>query len=163
MTVESQGVLVRRPGEGPAVHEPRLGVDVSFKAVSEDTSGKYACYEYVAPAGFGGPPRHSHPSFDEAWYVLEGELTLVVGEETITAGVGTFVHVPGAAPHTFANRGGAPVRFLGLIVPGGFERYFGEVGGIVAQHGFPPPAEVLQELSRRYGLIWSPAPAGSAD
>jgi quercetin dioxygenase-like cupin family protein len=107
---------VREPGDGKAI--ATMGITMTFMFVSEDTGGRYACYEYVAPPGFGGPPPHTHPGFDEAWYVLDGEVTLQVGERTVTATAGTFLHVPGATVHTFANRGAAPAKFLGLIIPG---------------------------------------------
>jgi mannose-6-phosphate isomerase-like protein (cupin superfamily) len=136
-----------------------MGVDILFKVVSGDTRGRYAFYEYQAPPGFAGPPPHTHAGFDEAWYVLDGELLMCVGDERIAAPAGTFLHVPGTTVHAFANPGQAPARFLGLLIPGGFERYFEELPALVAQHGYPPPPAVMAELTRKYGIINAP-PAG---
>jgi mannose-6-phosphate isomerase-like protein (cupin superfamily) len=158
MSEETNRAVVRGPGEGTARSFPSMGVELIFKVVSEDTGGRYACYEYLAPPGYGGPPPHTHPHFDEGWYVLEGELTLRVGEQTVTAAAGSFVHVPGATVHSFANPGPKPVRFLGLLIPGGFEGYFEELPALVARHGYPPPPAVMQELTRKYGV--EPAPPG---
>jgi quercetin dioxygenase-like cupin family protein len=154
MTMTSKQPVVREPGEGKAV--ATMGVTMIFKVVSENTDGRYAFYEYVAPAGFGGPPPHTHSGFDEAWYVLDGELTLQVCERSVTAGPGAFLHVSGDTVHAFANHGTEPARFIGLLLRGGFERYFDELPALVAQHGYPPPPHVMQELSRKYRIF--PAP-----
>lgn len=61
-------------------------------------------------------------------YVLEGGLTLRVGDETIIAGPGTFVCVPAGKVHTFSNQSDAPVRFLNFNTPGGWERYMRALG-----------------------------------
>jgi mannose-6-phosphate isomerase-like protein (cupin superfamily) len=154
VATESNRPVVLRPGEGTLYSA--AGVEMRFKVVSEDTGGRYAFYEYQAPAGFGGPPPHTHPGFDEAWYVLEGELTMTVGDQQLAAPAGTFLHVPGATVHAFANPGQAPARFVGLLIPGSFERYFAELPAIVAQHGYPPPPAVMAELSRKYGIYSAP-------
>jgi mannose-6-phosphate isomerase-like protein (cupin superfamily) len=144
-------LIVRHRGEGQAVR--LLGNELTFKATSESTNGKYALCEYLAPAGFNGPPPHTHGGFDELWYVLEGELTLQADQDTVVALPGAFVQVPGSIVHTFANRSQAPVRFLLLLLPGGFENYFlKDLPAVVAQHGYPPPPEVVAQLADRYGL-----------
>ncbi len=74
----------------------------------------------------------------------------------MTATAGSFVHVPGATVHAFSNRGSKPARFLGLLIPGGFERYFDELPALVAQHGYPPPPALMQELTRKYGVVTAP-------
>ena len=151
-------LIVRQPGEGQ--HVNLLGTALTFMATSEDTAGQYALCEYVAPAGAGGPAPHTHAGFDELWYVLEGELTLQAGHETVVAGPGAFLHVPGATVHTFANRTQAPVKFLLMLLPGGFEQYFlSDLPRVVAQHGYPPPPSIMAELANRYGLEMEPHPA----
>jgi mannose-6-phosphate isomerase-like protein (cupin superfamily) len=75
------------------------------------------------PPGAPGPPLHVH-DFDEAFYVLEGEVTFQVGEELATAGAGELAFAPGGTPHTLANRSGQPARFLVVCTPAGFEREF---------------------------------------
>jgi mannose-6-phosphate isomerase-like protein (cupin superfamily) len=80
--------------------------------------------DYTAPAGFPGPPLHVHPLFDETFLVLEGQLTVRVGDDVTHLAPGGTAFVPGAVPHTFANTGPEPVRFLLVCSPGGFEDYF---------------------------------------
>jgi quercetin dioxygenase-like cupin family protein len=69
------------------------------------------------------PPMHVHSREDEWFYVLEGDATFHVGEETYRAPTGTFISMPRAIPHTFTVQS-ASARFLMLNAPGGFERMF---------------------------------------
>ncbi|CAN5450666.1 hypothetical protein BH18ACT16_BH18ACT16_13320 [soil metagenome] len=65
------------------------------------------------PPKTSGPSLHVHTREDEGAYVIEGELTFVVGNQRFTAGPGTFVWLPRDTPHTFANLGDEPVRAVG--------------------------------------------------
>src|SRR3954466_2114824 len=79
--------------------------------------------EIPVPAGWPGPPLHHH-AFDEAFYVLEGELTFQLGDELATAGPGSLTFAASGSHPTLANRGTAPARYLLVCTPGGFERRF---------------------------------------
>ena len=110
---------------------------------SEETGGALALVENRAPAGFRGPPLHRH-EFDETFYVLEGELTFQVVDELVTAGPGEVVFAPRGVPHTFANRGDAPARYLIACTPAGFERYFARLAA--ERQGVDAPDWALQPL-----------------
>jgi uncharacterized cupin superfamily protein len=69
----------------------------------------------------GGPPPHAHAAEDDSFYILEGELTLLLGDDELVAGRGTFVLVPPGVTHTFANRGDEAVRMLNIHAPAGFD------------------------------------------
>jgi quercetin dioxygenase-like cupin family protein len=100
----------------------------TVKLRGEQSGGVVSIVEVAAGEDFGGPPLHHH-GFDEAFYVLEGELTFQLRDEVLTAGAGELVFAPRDVPHTLANRSGAPARYLLVITPAGFERYFaGESG-----------------------------------
>ena len=68
-------------------------------------------------------PTTVHADEDDAFYILEGELTFVVGddEEEVVAGPGTFVLVPPGVPHGFTNHGSVPVRMFNIHAPAGFD------------------------------------------
>lgn len=68
---------------------------------------------------------HSHDHEDDAFYILEGELTFIFGEREAAAGPGTFVLVPPGVEHGFRNDGADPVRMLNIHAPGGFDRRIG--------------------------------------
>jgi quercetin dioxygenase-like cupin family protein len=74
---------------------------------SEESGGHVAVCENVAPARWPGPPLHHH-DFDEAFYVLEGELIFQVGDALITKRAGEFAFAPRNVVHTFATTATRP-------------------------------------------------------
>jgi len=68
---------------------------------------------------------HVHGDEDDAFYILEGELTFTFGEEEAAAPPGTFVLVPPGVEHGFRNAGDVPVRMLNIHAPAGFDRRIG--------------------------------------
>jgi uncharacterized RmlC-like cupin family protein len=77
--------------------------------------------------------------FDEAFYVLEGELTFQLEDERLTARRGQLVFAPRCVPHTLANHSAADARYLLICAAAGFERYFDHIAA--DQAGSPPPPE----------------------
>ena len=92
-------------------------------------------------AGAQGPPLHHH-DFDEAFYVLDGELTFQLGDELLTRRAGELAFAPRGAVHAFANPSGADARMLLICTPAGFERYFDRMAAKDA--GVEPPPEALE-------------------
>jgi quercetin dioxygenase-like cupin family protein len=131
-----------------------MGGAISVRLRSEETGDRLALIEMVIPAGFAGTPLHVHPSFDEAFYVLEGELTYRVGAELITAGPGALVYVPGSVPHTFAElTGSVGARVLLWVTPAGHERYFDDLTALMlASPDGPPAVEALGSVMREHGI-----------
>jgi quercetin dioxygenase-like cupin family protein len=107
----------------------------------EDSGGEVALVDNDVAAGFGGPPLHHH-DFDEAFYVIEGELTFQLGDEVFTRRAGELAFAPRGAHHTFANLSGADARTLIVITPAGFERYFDRMAA--KQAGVEPPPSALE-------------------
>ena len=118
-----------------------LGMLITFKAVSQETGGKYSLYELTVPPQLGAPP-HVHHRETEAYYVLEGEIEFLKGERTVRAGVGDFVHVPKGVVHAFSNAGREPARFLGIVTPGGLhEKLLSSLGEPARTETLPAPPE----------------------
>lgn len=147
-------------------HEGRLiwvlGDLYRLMVTDEDTGGAYALFETTATPGLPGPPPHIHHNEDEAFYVLEGEVELTVDGGTSTVGAGSFVNIPKGMLHTFRNAGTTPARFLAIVAPAGFERFFEEVGEPVTDPSSPPegPPDVEKVLAAapKYGLEIPPPP-----
>jgi quercetin dioxygenase-like cupin family protein len=110
---------------------------------SEESGGHVSVIENVLPPHFSGPHLHTH-DFDEAFYVLEGELVFQVEDELVTKGPGEFAFAPRGVPHTLANHGGGPARYVLVCTPAGFERYFGRLAAEF--EGVEPPAWALQPV-----------------
>jgi quercetin dioxygenase-like cupin family protein len=106
-----------------------------------ESAGRVAIMDNSVPAGVKGPPLHHH-EFDEAFYVIDGEVTFRLGDELVTRGAGELVFAPGGAQHTFANRSGSDARMLLVCTPAGFERYFQRM--TAREAGVEPPPEALE-------------------
>jgi mannose-6-phosphate isomerase-like protein (cupin superfamily) len=106
--------VVVKPGEGHSVG------NVEFLARSADTPRFNLALIEIQPHG-DGPPKHAHTGEDDAFYILEGELTFGVEGKEVVAGPGTFVLVPPGVEHTFANRGDDLVRMVNIHAPAGFD------------------------------------------
>ena len=50
-----------------------------------------------------------------------------LGTQTVKATAGTFVFVPRDVLHAFENMGNLPGQVLGIMSPGGYEKFFEEV------------------------------------
>lgn len=133
------------------------GNELSFKVISADSGGRLLIIDYTSPAHFPGPPPHYHAHTDEAYYVLEGTLTVRLEEGEVTAGPGSTVFVPRMVPHTFANRQALPVRYLVIMTPSGFEGYFEELAALLeGGHALDPGT--LSALNERYDQVLTTLP-----
>ena len=94
-----------------------------------------------------------HRRTDESFYVLDGELTVRVADQTVTAAAGTFLHVPKGVPHSVPfNRGTTPVRYLFLLTPGGLESYFVERAAAVEAAGGELDSDALDAVAAKHDL-----------
>jgi mannose-6-phosphate isomerase-like protein (cupin superfamily) len=89
-----------------------------------ETAGAYSVIAGPIPPHTEGPPVHTHPNTDEAFYVAAGEAAFTLGGEEFLAGPGDFVLVPRGTPHTVENRGDVAVLGIILISPGDAEHEF---------------------------------------
>jgi quercetin dioxygenase-like cupin family protein len=110
---------------------------------SEQSAGAVSAIEVTSPTGFKGPPLHRH-GFDEAFYVLEGELTFQLRDDVFTRRAGELAFAPRDVPHTYANHSDAPARALIVCTPAGFERYFARMAA--EREGVEPPEWALQDI-----------------
>jgi quercetin dioxygenase-like cupin family protein len=128
-----------------------------FLVTGEETGGAYFAMEALVPPG-GGPPPHVHTNEDETFYVLEGAVTFRLGDETVLAGPGDFVHVPRGHVHNFHNGAATTARLILTFTPAGIERFFEEtLQRAYDASGEPPePVEAVAaryaEAAPRYGM-----------
>lgn len=109
--------IVVQPGEGHV-----LG-NVEFLARTVDTPRfNLSIIEIVAGRVLES---HVHAEEDDAFYILEGELTFTLVDGEVRAGPGAFVLVPPGVEHGFRNEGEGSVRMLNIHAPGGFDRRIG--------------------------------------
>lgn len=111
---------------------------------SEQTAGVVSMTEIVVPAHTAGPPLHAH-NFDEAFYVLEGELIFQIADAVTAKGLGGLCFAPRNVAHTLANHHSVPARYLLVCTPAGFERHWARIAAAAA--GTEPPPWALQPIS----------------
>ena len=152
MAAES-GVRVA-PGEGEVVL--RGGVGVIRKISSVATGGTFSVVEHPLEPGALAAPPHTHADVDEYSFVIEGEIRVMMGEETFRAPTGAYVLKPRGVPHTFWNPGPKPARVLEIISPASFEDYFEELAAILSSTppGGPPDLARIAGMAGRYGTTF---------
>jgi mannose-6-phosphate isomerase-like protein (cupin superfamily) len=124
------------------------------KAGGQDAHDSFTFIEFRAPNGFA-PPLHIHHREDEAFYMLEGSMRVVCGDEQWEADVGSFVMLPRGVPHAFVVTSESPCRGLQITSPAQFERFIEESGRpaqtLALPEPSPPDIEALTRSAERYG------------
>jgi quercetin dioxygenase-like cupin family protein len=146
------GAYLRRPGES----ELRWLGETStfFLATGEETDGTFALVDERAKRG-ESVPLHLHRDDMESFYVVEGELTLFLGDQPgVRAGAGSFAHVPGGTVHGFRVES-ETARYLILTTPRHGEFY--RAITLPSRDGGEPPVESINgaqigAAAREYGI-----------
>jgi len=139
--------------------EIRIGqLAVRFLVEGRTSGGSVAVFEFDVPAGARMPSAHSHDSYEETIYGLEGVLTLTVDGRQSDVCPGEVLCIPRGAVHRFDNGHAVDARMLAIVSPGILgPDYFREIAAVVkAATGGPPDPPALAEVMRRHGL--TPAP-----
>ncbi len=113
------GVIILPAGEGR--HYPCGSMQSVFLADGKETADRYSVSIWYVDPGKPGPGAHSHEANEELFYVIEGTMTFLVGEEWVDAERGTFLRVPAGVMHDFENRTDERAGALNVFIPGGFE------------------------------------------
>ena len=144
----------RTGGEDSA---PRSRTAASVLVAGGDTGGRFALLETVEKKG-AEPPLHLHIREDELMYVLEGEVTFLLGGELLPRGPGGCVLLPRGSEHTFSVESDE-ARLLVLVAPAGLEGFYRELDG--GGTGADPSLERLATVAARYGVEITGPPPGT--
>ncbi|MFD6495751.1 cupin domain-containing protein [Streptomyces sp. NPDC059944] len=140
-------------GQGRLFPGP-TGAPMVVKIDGAATGGAYSLIEYSHAAGAPGPPPHVHATHEEAFRVLDGELSLDVGDRTLTLGAGDYAVVPRGVVHRPYNASRVEVRFLFITSPA-LDGFFAEMADLNAATNGNPPAEALKELGERWDCVFT--------
>jgi quercetin dioxygenase-like cupin family protein len=142
--------VVLLPGQGERIE---AGASTAvMKATAETTGGAFSISEATFPAGMQGPPPHAHNYTTDTFYVLEGTLHVTVGDREIDAPAGSYILVPPGIVHTFANTSDAPVRFLNINAPGGWEHYLRDLAAAM-RSGTMPGNPAFAQIVAKYDFV----------
>jgi quercetin dioxygenase-like cupin family protein len=172
MTTASQKRELLRPNSQavehralPIKHMPRPNrsyFDVGIGSVclsGKDTGGAYCLLEASLAPGMG-VPRHTHTREDESYFVLAGELEVIVGGRTFVLKPGDSLVAPRDIPHQLRNSGDVENHYLLIFWPSGFEGFL-EATAVPAPDKAvaptePPAAAIrnVHELAGEYGILF---------
>jgi mannose-6-phosphate isomerase-like protein (cupin superfamily) len=138
--------VLHMPGEG---ERHAVGASEALvKVGSAETDGTFYFAETTIAPDFPGPPLHTHERLHDMFYVLEGTLTMRLGEDTRELSPDSFACVPPGVVHTFSNRSGERVRMLNFNTPGGWENYMRDLAE--AAEAGPLTPEAIGFIASRY-------------
>jgi len=120
-----------------------LGALAVIKATAADTAGHMTVVDVTDPPG-AEAPLHVHHKEDEAFWVLEGDVTFEVGGKTIEASAGDFVFGPRDIPHRY-KVGDTGSRMLFILTPGGFEDLVRATSEPARSRTLPPADEAMPD------------------
>jgi quercetin dioxygenase-like cupin family protein len=123
-----------------------VGEEITVLASGGQT-GSYEIFRQVGPEN-SGPPPHSHP-WDEAFYVIAGDIAFGVGDTEMVAVPGTFVHLPAGTTHWFRfSKGGG--EMISMTSREGASHMFADIDREVAPN--EPDLDKLVQIAGRHGL-----------
>jgi hypothetical protein len=133
-----------------------------FKATSAQTGNSFWLAEQTSRRGYASP-LHLHGREDESFYVLDGELSIEVGDEMHRPGPGASVFAPRNVPHSYKVES-EQARWLVLGTPGGFDEWFFATGKpadrlevpVFDPADFPDFTEVIASVKSYGGEVLGP-------
>ena len=152
----SGNAFVQLPHEGRV-----LGMgpfQMLVRADGAQTDGGFALLEADEPPHFG-PPMHIHDDTAEAFYVLEGEYRVFIGDDEHVCPAGSFVYIPAGVQHGF-RVGPVQSRKLVIFQPAAMVGYFEELA-LSNAAGTPLEPEQLSAMAARHSMrVIGPVPDG---
>ena len=137
------------PGEGRKRYTARGSV-MFFKALAEQDDGDLSLMERTLPPGGRRPPPHRHTNCSEAYFVLDGLVSVILEGEELAVGPEGFVLVPRGTAHTFGNAGDDEARLLVIHAPA-MDAYFAGLHELWNRPEPPTPDEE-RALMARFGM-----------
>lgn len=126
------------------------------------THGGLSVVEHRMPAGFAPPP-HVHHGIDEAFYVIDGEISGFCGDTEWHAAGGSIVFLPRDVPHGFNVSSDAPACALIMVAPAGFDEFVAALGDVPSSLSLPVPVDPdparVVALAAAHGITILPPPS----
>ena len=129
---------------------------ISVLLSREDTGGAFSLFRGTVPPNVGQPP-HIHRFEDEVFHVLQGEITIQVGDDSYTAKAGTTAFLPKGIPHAYHNHSDQEAHALVIATPSGLEGFLTE--SLTLMTSGEPDMEAMGALSAKYGVEMAGDPA----
>lgn len=125
-----------------------LGMPLTMLCEASETSGNWSLFEEVVPLGMG-PPAHRH-DWDEAYYILAGQVEFTIDGEAVTSCPGDFNYLPRGTVHGFKGASDSPARVLIFASPAHGSEFFEEISEQVLT--VPDDLAKIPAIGRRHGI-----------
>ena len=144
---------IKKIDNNQGTHLAVMGGNYRIIISGKQTDDAFAMIEMQIPAG-SGPGPHAHASFQETFYVLEGEVEFKTLDGKSIAKTGDVITIPkGGAVHGFKNISSNMARLLCTVVPAGLDEFFEEVGTPVHAGEFLPPPRLSEDAVKKLMAI----------
>ena len=118
--------IVIPAGGGKHLDGAAPGRFFDLKLVRGETEGSVMLFEETLPPGTKSL-YHLHRDSDEVAWVIAGEISFRIGEETSVGGPGTCAFMPRNVPHAWKNSGSGTARVVFLYTPAAAGGYIEEL------------------------------------
>lgn len=146
----SKEAVILKNGEGESMSV--LGAGVRFLLPAEKTDRNFSLMEVELPKD-QGPPPHDHP-WDEAYYVLDGDVWFLVDDKEQVFSAGDFIYAPAGTVHSFRGAGDRPARVLVMDAPATAEGFFREANREVVN--IPEDLAKVPTIGLKHGMHFLP-------
>lgn len=145
-------VSVVNPGESCFVFSNAQQARLTpCKLTSEESAGALSAFELSALPQTG-PYQHVHHREDEWYYVLSGEFLFKAGGVEHKLPTGASIWLPRGIPHVWANTSTSEAKLILVCQPGGFEKFFDEMGTEMAKVDSSSAQNKMKEVMGKYGM-----------
>jgi len=132
-----------------------LGMPLTLLCEASETNGDWSLFEEEVPLGMG-PPAHRH-DWDEAYYILDGQVNFTIDEAAVTSSRGDFNYLPRGTVHGFKGASETPARVLIFAAPAHGSEFFHEISKQV--RSVPEDLAKIPGIGQRHGIEFMPPPS----
>jgi len=125
-----------------------LGMPLTMLCEAKETGGAWSLFEEEVPLGMGPPPHHH--DWDEAYYILDGEVDFHIDGEQVRSSRGDFNYLPRNTVHGFKGASEAPARVLIFAAPAHGTEFFRELNDEIRT--LPDDASKIPAIGERHGI-----------
>ena len=168
LTSKAQVSIRRAPSVKYQPRNERYYFDVGIGSVvltGADTGGAYCLIEASLAPGIG-VPRHTHTREDESYFVLSGELEVIVEGKAFVLRAGDSLMAPRDIPHQIRNSGTTENHYLLIFSPSGLDEFLMATALPALDNAAAPTEQELQandpavavqnvhKLASEYGIVF---------
>lgn len=130
-----------------------LGMPLTMLCEAGETGGAWSLFEEDVPNGMGPPP-HRH-DWDEAYYILDGEVDFLIDGQAVRSSKGDFNYLPRGTVHGFKGASETAARVLIFAAPAHGSEFFHELSQQIRH--LPDDAAKIPGIGRKHGIEFMPA------